>query len=191
MILFCRPHHDRWENLVYLRTRAGGDASSVLAKIQAVIQRYNKGYPFQYSFVDDQFNARFKTEELMAETARTFAILAILISCLGLFGLAAYSAEQRTREIGIRKVLGASVTGITGLLSKDFLQLVGISCLIAFPVAGWLAHNWLQQYAYHIGLSGWIFVGAGGVSLLIAWVTIAAQAIRAALANPVVALRNE
>jgi ABC-type antimicrobial peptide transport system permease subunit len=163
----------------------------VLAKIRAVIQRYNKGYPFQYVFVDDEFNARFKTEELMAEMARTFAILAILISCLGLFGLAAYSAEQRNREIGIRKVLGASVAGIMGLLSKDFLQLVGISCLIAFPVAGWVAHNWLQQYAYHIGLSAWIFVAAGGVALLIAWVTIATQAIRAALANPVVALRNE
>jgi putative ABC transport system permease protein len=191
VILFCRPNHDWWANLVYIRTRAVGNASSVLAKIQTVIQRYNKGYPFQYAFVDEQFNARFKTEELMADTARTFAILAILISCLGLFGLAAYSAEQRTREIGIRKVLGASVAGITGLLSKDFLQLVAISCLIAFPVAGWLAHNWLQQYTYHIALSGWIFVAAGGVALLIAWVTIASQAIRAALANPVVALRNE
>jgi putative ABC transport system permease protein len=166
MVLFCRPYHDQWESLVYVRTRAVGDASSVLAKIQAVIQRYNESYPFQYAYVDEQFNARFKTEELMADTARTFAILAILISCLGLFGLAAYSAEQRTREIGIRKVLGASVAGITGLLSKDFLQLVGISCLIAFPVAGWLAHNWLQQYTYRIALSGWIFVAAGGVVAL-------------------------
>jgi len=190
-ILFCKPPGNWGANLIYVRTRAGGDPSQALAEIQGVIQNYNKGYPFQYAYVDDQFNSRFKTEALMAETARTFAILAILISCLGLFGLAAFSAEQRTREIGIRKVLGASVAGITGLLSKDFLQLVGISCLIAFPVAGWLAHNWLQQYTYHIGLNGWIFMAAGGAAMLIAWVTIATQVIRAALANPVDALRNE
>jgi putative ABC transport system permease protein len=191
LILFCKPP-GRWgDNLVYVRTRTGGDPSQALAKIQGVIQDYNKGYPFKYAYVDDQFNARFQTETLMADTAKTFAVLAILISCLGLFGLAAYSAEQRTREIGIRKVLGASVAGITGLLSKDFLQLVMISCLIAFPVAGWLAHNWLQHYTYHITLNGWIFVGAGGLALLIAWITIASQTIRAALANPVVALRTE
>jgi putative ABC transport system permease protein len=163
----------------------------VSGKIESVVQGFNTGYPFQYVFVDDQFNALFKSEALMAETARVFAILAIFISCLGLFGLAAFTAEQRTREIGIRKVLGASVTAITGLLSKDFLQLVALSCLIAFPFAGWLAHNWLQQYTYRVALGGWIFVGAGFLALAIAWLTIGVHAIRAALANPVVALRSE
>ncbi len=191
LILFCKAPGYWDANLIYVRMKETRNPSQALAKIQEVIQGYNKGYPFQYAYVDDQFNAQFKTEALMADTAKAFAILAILISCLGLFGLAAYSAEQRTREIGIRKVLGASVAGITGLLSKDFLQLVAISCLIAFPVAGWLAHNWLQQYTYRIALSGWIFVMAGVLALLIAWVTIASQAIRAALANPVVALRSE
>jgi putative ABC transport system permease protein len=127
---------------------------TVLAKIQTVIQRYNKGYPFQYAFVDDQFNARFQTEELMAETARTFAILAILISCLGLFGLAAYSAEQRTREIGIRKVLGASVAGIMGLLLKDFLQLVGICGGGGRGLADRLGNDCQPGYPGGIGQSG-------------------------------------
>jgi ABC-type lipoprotein release transport system permease subunit len=191
LILSCKTLGQGDDNKVYVRTRAGTDPGHTLAKIEAVVQALNTGYPFQYAFVDDQFNAKFKTEELMAETARIFAILAIFISCLGLFGLAAFTAEQRTREIGIRKVLGATVAGITGMLSKDFLWLVALSCLIAFPVAGWLAHNWLQRYTYRIALDGWIFFVAGGLGLVIAWLTIGIHAIRAALANPVIALRNE
>jgi ABC-type antimicrobial peptide transport system permease subunit len=120
-----------------------------------------------------------------------FAALAIIISCLGLFGLAAYTAERRTKEIGIRKVLGASVTGITTLLSKDFMVLVVISCLIAFPVAWWAMHNWLQNYQYRIEISWWIFVTAGIAAMLISLLTISFQSIKAALANPVNSLRNE
>ena len=191
MILSCDGPGQGYENLLYVRTRPDGNPGLSLVKIRAVIQGHNPGYPFQYAYVDDQFNAQFKGEEQMAGTARVFAILAIFISCLGLFGLAAYSAEQRTREIGIRKVLGASVTGITGLLSKEFLILVGISCLIADPMAGWLTHNWLQQFTYRTALSGWIFIVAGVLALVIAWLTIGVLAVRAAMANPVVALRNE
>jgi putative ABC transport system permease protein len=191
LILSCKGLGQGNENLLYVRTRPGGDPGLSLAKIRAVIQGHNPGYPFQYAYVDDQFNAKFKSEEQMAETARVFAILAIFISCLGLFGLAAYSAEQRTREMGIRKVLGASVTGITGLLSKEFLILVGVSCLIADPIAGWLAHDWLQQFTYRTALSGWIYLWAGVLALVIAWLTIGVLAVRAAMANPVIALRSE
>ena len=117
--------------------------------------------------------------------------LAIIISCLGLFGLAAFTAERRTKEIGIRKVLGASVAGITTLLSKDFLQLVAISCLVAFPVAWWMMHNWLQNYKYRIEISWWIFLAAGISAILIALITISFQSIKAAIANPVKSLRTE
>ena len=118
-------------------------------------------------------------------------MLAIFISCLGLFGLAAYTAEKRSKEIGIRKILGASVQGITGLISKDFLLLVGISCLIAFPVAWWMMHNWLDNYKYRIQISWWIFICAGLAAILIALLTVSFQAIKAAIANPVNSLRSE
>jgi ABC-type antimicrobial peptide transport system permease subunit len=133
----------------------------------------------------------FQNETLISKVSGIFAALAIIISCLGLFGLAAYTAEQRTKEIGIRKVLGASVTGITKLLSKDFLQLVIISCLIAFPVAWWIMHDWLQNYEYRITISWWIFFAAGTVAILIALLTVSFQAIKAAIANPVKSLRTE
>ncbi len=120
-----------------------------------------------------------------------FSALAIVISCIGLFGLAAYTAERRTKEIGIRKVLGASVAGVTGLLSKDFLRLVAISCIIAFPIAGWMMHSWLQSYQYRIQLSGWLFVFTGLLVMLIALATVSFQAIKAAWANPVRSLRSE
>jgi ABC-type antimicrobial peptide transport system permease subunit len=120
-----------------------------------------------------------------------FAALAIVISCLGLFGLAAYTAERRTKEIGIRKVLGASVPGIAGLLSKDFLQLVLLSCIIAFPLAWWAMNSWLQDFQYRISIHWWVFVAAGILSVLIALATISFQAIKAAVANPVKSLRTE
>jgi ABC-type antimicrobial peptide transport system permease subunit len=117
--------------------------------------------------------------------------LTIAFSCFGLFGWATYAVERRIKEIGIRKVLGASVAGITALLSKDFLQLVAIACFIAFPVAWWVMHNWLQNYEYRIGMSWWIFLLAGGSAILIALVTISFQSIKAAVANPVRSLRTE
>ena len=155
------------------------------------MKKDNPAYPLQYKFVDDQFNEMFLSEALMSKLSTVFAVLAIIISCLGLFGLATYTAERRIKEIGIRKVLGASVTGITTLLSKDFLQLVIISCLVAFPVAGWIMHNWLQNYEYRIEISWWTFLAAGLTAILIAIITISFQSIKAAIANPVKSLRTE
>jgi ABC-type antimicrobial peptide transport system permease subunit len=133
----------------------------------------------------------FQNEQLISKLSRVFAMLAIIISCLGLFGLAAYTAERRIKEIGVRKVLGASISNITTLLSKDFLLLVFISCLVAFPLAWWMMHNWLQNYKYHIEISLWIFLIAGVVAILIALITVSFQAIKAAVANPVKNLRTE
>jgi ABC-type antimicrobial peptide transport system permease subunit len=123
--------------------------------------------------------------------AGVFAGLAIFISCLGLFGLAAYTAERRIKEIGIRKVLGASVSGLAGMLSKDFLQLVGISCVIAFPVAFWALHKWLESYQYRVDINWWVFAIAGVLAILIALATVSFQAVKAALTNPVKSLRSE
>jgi len=159
--------------------------------LKAVIKKDNPSYPFTYHFVDDQFNQMFQNEQLISKLSRVFATLAIIISCLGLFGLAAYTAERRTKEIGIRKVLGAGITNITTLLSKDFLQLVVISCIVAFPVAWWMMSNWLRNYKYRIEISWWIFLAAGLSAILIALITISFQSIKAAIANPVKSLRTE
>ena len=155
------------------------------------MKKDNPAYPPEYKFVDDQFNEMYFNEQLTSKVSGIFASLAIVISCLGLFGLAAFTAERRVKEIGIRKVLGASVTSLTSLLSKDFLQLVLVSCLVAFPVAWWIMHNWLQNYEFRIVISWWIFIIAGIMALLIASLTIGFQTIKAALANPVKNLRTE
>ena len=178
-------------NYLSIRIKAGSKLPDALAKIENVVKSNNPGYPFQYTFVDDQFDKLFKTETLIGKLAGVFSILAIFISCLGLFGLAAYTAEKRTKEIGIRKVLGATVKGLATLLSKDFLQLVAISCLLAFPVAWWTMKSWLESYAYRINISGMVFVAAGLLALLIALITVSFQAIKAAIANPVKSLRTE
>jgi len=177
--------------VMYVRTTAQSDPSHALATIEAVLKKDNPGYPFTYRFVDDQFNNMFTNETLLGTLSQVFAALAIVISCLGLFGLAAYTVERRIREIGIRKVLGASVSGITGLLSRDFMQLVGLAILVAFPVAGWLMHNWLQDYAYRTTMQWWVFAAAGGLALLITLLTVGLHALRAARANPIKSLRTE
>jgi putative ABC transport system permease protein len=155
------------------------------------MRKDNPAYPFDYRFVDDQFNQMFQSEMLVSKLSRLFASLAIIISCLGLFGLAAYTAERRTKEIGIRKVLGASVTSVTALLSKDFLVLVVISCAIAFPAAYYKMSLWLKDYQYHIDIQWWVFAAAGFIAVVIALVTISFQSIKAAMANPVKSLRSE
>jgi putative ABC transport system permease protein len=177
--------------VMYVRTMPQSDPGRVLAKIEAVLKKDNPGYPFQYRFVDDQFNSLFTNETLIGTLSQVFAALAIVISCLGLFGLAAYTVERRIREIGIRKVLGASVSGIAGLVSRDFMQLVGLAVLIAFPVAWWLMHNWLQDYAYRTTIQWWVFAAAGGLALLITLMTVGLHALRAARANPIKTLRTE
>ncbi|MGH2647197.1 MAG: ABC transporter permease, partial [Ginsengibacter sp.] len=141
--------------------------------------------------MDDDFNKLYTTEQRTGHIFITFAILAILIACLGLFGLVTYAAEQRIREIGIRKVLGASVGNIAGMLSTDFLKLVIISAVIAFPLAWWTMNKWLQGFAYRINISWWVFVIAGFLALLIALLTVSFQSIKAAIANPVKSLRTE
>ncbi|MEO5890555.1 MAG: ABC transporter permease [Ferruginibacter sp.] len=178
-------------SVMYIRMKTGSNLEQALAKTEAVMKKNNPSYPFNYYFVDEQFDGMFTNEMLMSKLASVFASLAIIISCLGLFGLAAYTAERRTKEIGIRKVLGAKVSTITGLLSKDFLKLVLLSAIVAFPIAWWAMNKWLQNYKYRIEISWWIFIAAGVVALLIALVTISFQAIKAAVANPVKSLRAE
>ena len=146
---------------------------------------------FDYRFLDKYVQHLYISEQHTASTATVFSILAIFIACLGLFGLAAFTAEQRTKEIGIRKVLGARVTQLTRLLSTDFIKLVFLSCLLAFPVAWWAMNQWLQSFAYRISISWWMFAVAGGVAVLVALVTVSFQAIKAAMANPVKSLRSE
>jgi len=193
-IFLCLPPlKDIGENahLVYVRIKEGRNSQQTLAEIGSVITKNNPGFPFQYKFVDDQFNAMFFNEVLMSKLAGIFAALAIIISCLGLFSLAAYTAERRIKEIGIRKVLGATAPGLAALLSKDFLQLVFISCLVAFPVAWLMMNNWLQGYEYRVSIHWWIFAAAGSAALTIALATVSFQAIKAALMNPVRSLRSE
>jgi ABC-type antimicrobial peptide transport system permease subunit len=188
LILFNGSHSN---TVMAVRFKPNINLSQALEKTGNVMKVENPGFPFEYRFADEDFDKLFSSETLIGKLAGLFAMLAIFISCLGLFGLAAYTAERRTKEIGIRKVLGASVTGLTGLLTKEFLQLVAISCIIAFPVAWWLMNNWLQGYEYRITIQWWMFAVAGISALLIALITVSFQAIRAAIANPVLALRSE
>lgn len=178
-------------NQLTIRLKPQADLSGSLAIVGEVMKKANPGYPFEYKFIDEEFGRNFKNEILIGKLSGVFAGLAILISCLGLFGLAAYTAERRTREIGIRKVLGASLQSIVQLLSKDFVLLVGLSCLIAFPVAWWASQAWLASYAYHTPINWWVFGGAGAAALVIALCTVSFQAMKAALANPVRSLRFE
>jgi ABC-type antimicrobial peptide transport system permease subunit len=176
---------------MYVRLRKQTNPEQAMPKIEAVIKKDNPSYPFDYRFVDDQFDQLFSSEMLVSKLSRVFAALAIIISCLGLFGLAAYTAERRTKEIGIRKVLGASVAGLASLLSTEFIKLVIISSLLAFPLAWYAMNAWLLNYAYRITISWWVFAAAGAAAMLIAVITISFQAIKAALANPVKSLKTE
>ncbi|MEO9022015.1 MAG: ABC transporter permease [Ginsengibacter sp.] len=162
-----------------------------LISIKQIYKKLAPELPFQYSFMDEDFNNSYKAEQKMGGLSMTFSILAILIACLGLFGLITYAAEQRTKEIGIRKVLGASVSDVWAMLSKDFLKLVLIAALIAFPVGWWAMNKWLQSFAYRIHISWWVFLIAGVTAILIALITVSFQAIKAAVANPVESLRSE
>jgi len=163
----------------------------VIGTLQKSFHNVYGDYPFSYGFVSDDLSKLYITEQRMEKLFNVFSILSIVISCLGLFGLATFAAQQRIKEIGIRKVLGASEAGIATLLSKDFIQLVLISFVIAFPVAWWAMNKWLQSFAYRINISWWVFAVAGLAALLIALLTVSFQAIKAAIANPVKSLRTE
>ena len=186
-VFFC----DGWMGVITIRIKPSVPVRDALAKIQPVFKKYDPASPFEFKFIDDEYAKKFSNEQRIANLASVFAILAIFISCLGLFGLASFVAEQRTKEIGVRKVLGATVFTLWKLLSKEFVALVIISLLIAIPTAYYFMHNWLQNYQYHTELSGWIFVAAGLGAMGITLLTVSFQAIKAAIANPVKSLRTE
>jgi ABC-type antimicrobial peptide transport system permease subunit len=176
---------------LFIRMKGSVSAGEALPKIEKVFKRTIPSAPFDYKFADEEYDAKFRAEERIGKLAAVFATLAVLISCLGLFGLAAFTAEQRTKEIGIRKVLGASVGNIWSLLSKDFMGLIMLACLIAVPIAWYFLSGWLENYDYRTGLSWWIFAGAGLGALLLTLLTVSYQAIKAALMDPVKSLRSE
>ena len=167
------------------------DASGIINQVKAVWENFLPGQPFSYSFMDDDFNKIYSTEQQTGKIFITFAIIAILVACLGLFGLATYAAEQRRKEIGIRKVLGASTGNITQMLSREFIKLVSISALVAFPIAWYAMHKWLEEFAYRVNISWYVFLISALIALSIALFTVSYQAIKAAIANPVKALRSE
>jgi predicted permease len=170
---------------------APADMQKIVTQVKNVFGSVYKDYPFSYSFVDEAISKLYLSEQQMSKLFSLFAALSVIISCLGLFGLAAYTAERRTKEIGIRKVLGASVAGLVELQAKEFLLLVTVSCVIAFPAAWFIMHHWLQNYAYRININWQIFFAAGLLAIVIALITISFQSIKAALANPVKSLRSE
>jgi ABC-type antimicrobial peptide transport system permease subunit len=186
--VFYLPGRLNWLNL---RIKPGVPPGRALPKMEAVFKKVLPDVAFDYQFVDQAYALKFATEERTQQLAAVFAGLAIFISCLGLFGLASFTAEQRVKEIGIRKVLGASVGSLWGMLSRDFVYLVGLACLIALPLSYYGLSRWLAQYTYRTTLAWWIFAGAGGAALLITLLTVSYQAIKAALANPVKSLRSE
>ena len=187
--LFKKSWNSYWGNVI-IRTEAG-KTKQAIASMEKTFKEFNPGFPFRYYFTDEELANNYKAENTVSKLSRYFAFLAIFISCLGLFGLVMFTAEQRTKEIGIRKVLGATVTGIVQMLSKDFLKLVCISFLIGFPVSWWAMNKWLQNFVYRIPIDWWMFVIAGLAALLIALITISFQAVKVARKNPVRALRTE
>jgi putative ABC transport system permease protein len=184
-------NHGRGGNYVIYRLSSNAKTHDAIERITRIFNAYNPAYPYIYQFVDEEYNHKFNLETLVGKLAGVFAGLAIFISCLGLFGLAAYVAEQRTKEIGVRKVLGASVAQVWILLSKDFIVLVVISCLIASPIALYFLSNWLQKYNYRIAIGPGVFLLSAIAAIIITLVTISFQAIKAALTNPVKSLRSE
>lgn len=180
-----------WMLNMVVRTNPSLPIDYNLKQMEEILKKFNPAYPFEYKFVDQQFATKFKEQQQTAQLALIFSGLAIFISCLGLLGLASYIAELRTKEIGIRKVLGASVTGITAMLSRDFVKLVLIAILLASPIAWWTMNKWLEDFSYRIEIQWWIFAVAGIAALTIAILTVSTQAIRAANTNPVKTLRDE
>jgi len=178
-------------NAVHVKLNSNNSIEKNLAVAEKIIKKYNQEYPFDYHFVDEEYAKKFNDEQRIEALGGLFAGLAIFISCLGLFGLVTYMAENRIKEIGIRKVLGASVISITGLISKEFLKLVAFSFIIASSIAWLIMNKWLLNYEYRISIQWWVFVSAGLLSFLIAIFTVSFQAIKAAIANPVKSLRTE
>jgi predicted permease len=180
-----------WFNVVHIKLNPAKTVSADLKLVEQAFKQYNSQYPFNYKFVDDEYAKKFEDTHRTATLAALFAGLTIVISCLGLFGLAAYMAQNRIKEIGVRKVLGASVIDISTLLSKDFLKLVIISFVIASPIAWYAMNKWLLDYTYRVSIDWWVFAGAGIIAVLISLLTVSYQAIKAAVANPAESLRTQ
>ncbi len=180
-----------WFSHIYIKLKPEKDTKEALAQIESIYGKYDPFSPFEYDFADENYARKFQNEERIGKLAFFFAVLAIFISCLGLFGLSSYVAEQRAKEIGIRKVLGASVYNLWEMLSKDFLYLVIISCILATPISYYLVNDWLQNYNYRTELSWWVFALAGLLAILITLGTVSFQALRAALSNPVRVIRPQ
>jgi putative ABC transport system permease protein len=180
-----------WANVITIKIKPTMALRDALVKIGGVFKKYNPGSPFDFQFTDEQYAKKFSDEERIGKLASVFAILAIFISSLGLFGLSSFVAEQKTKEIGIRKVLGASVLNLWSMLSKDFVKLVILSCLIAMPLSWFFLSGWLRHYKYHTDISMWIFLVACMGAMMVTLLTVSAQAIKAAVANPVKSLRSE
>ncbi len=180
-----------WVGYVNIRMNPNMSASKAIALMKPIFERYNPAFPFEYQFADEQYAKKFNYEELVGNLAAIIAVLAIFISCLGLFGLASFTAEQRVKEIGVRKVLGASIFNLWQLLSKDFVILVLASCAIAIPVAWYFMNEWLKSYQYKTSIGIGIFVVVVAVAIAITLITVSFQAIKAAMANPVKSLRTE
>jgi ABC-type antimicrobial peptide transport system permease subunit len=188
MMIFYRPNNS---NFVSVRLNQGVLPQTALKSLEAIFKKYNPAYPFEYQFADQEFGKKFATEELIGKLTNIFAGLAIFICCLGLAGLASFTIEKRFREIGIRKVLGASVQQVLLLISKEFLRLVLIAFVIAVPLTWWAMNGWLSKYDYHITISIWLFVFVGLVVLLLTLLVVSLNTLKAAIANPVKSLRAE
>ena len=178
-------------NILNLRFRDGVKMSEALASTQKIFEDIAPAYPFAYQFVDEEYDKKFASEERIGNLIKALALLTIFISCLGLFGLAAYTAERRTKEIGVRKVLGADLSAIVIMLSKEYVYLIGVACVLASPIAWYLLHGWLQNYTYRIGIPWWVFLLSGAIALVVALMTVSFQSLKAALMNPVKSLRSE
>jgi putative ABC transport system permease protein len=187
-VFFYNPD---WANIITVSIKPGVPVRGALTKIQAVFKKYNPSAPFDYTFNDEDYAKKFSDEQRIGDLATFFTILAVFISCLGLFGLASFVAEQRKKEIGVRKVLGASVFNLWKMLSREFALLVIISCFIAIPLAWYYLHQWIIQYDYRTDISWWVFVISGAGAFVVTILTVSFQAIRAAVANPVKSLRTE
>lgn len=191
VILTSNPDVSNFLRTLTIRLAGSSNIQGDIKEIENVMKAYNPEYPFEYNFMDAEFDKLFKTEALVQNLAGVFGALAVFISCLGLFGLASYTTQRRSKEIGIRKILGATVNNITSMISSDFLKLVGTSFIIAFPIAWFMMHNWLQSYEYRTPIYWWVFGGVGALTLICTLLTVGFQTLKAALRNPTDVLRTE
>jgi putative ABC transport system permease protein len=191
IILTANPDVNEFLKILTIRLSGSSDIQGDLKEIEQVMKTYNPEYPFEYSFTDAEFDKLFKTEALVQNLAGVFGGLAVFISCLGLFGLASYTTQRRSKEIGIRKILGATTNNITSMISSDFLKLVGLSFVVSFPMAWLIMHNWLQSYEYRTPIYWWVFGGVGLTTLVCTMLTVGFQTLKAALRNPTEVLRTE